>query len=1255
MFRGIISNDQQKLEEAEESFKANKYNQSQGIMEYPESTWEYILAFVRDVYSDRPDVSLCWWTESDLSSFLRIASDVWHHRLIILFVQTLSSLCFGPASATKAHEALYTNGPGLLSNLNWGTFFHAIHGYTEKLSLPDNSSMELSPLESNLLISLLRLAGVVVKFSVASRRVLCENQNYAALDSLFNLLNTRLQVDIKAALMNTIASFCAPPNDGFEIATYIWQYIEQSQIVPTMTEVQGDLQSYPVTFKTSETALSNKGLIYDLREIESSLKTYPETTAFLKLLKLLLLSADPIGADSVFDSLGVPNRVGGIRIYLDFVIEEVFMKVDERVFASPSERLHIISLCLEIVCLCLEKFDMGNVLSLLAEQRPESNIGTVMASNISGALRSLGLHPGFDIMCRLLSGSRFGLRIFRILDDFKGPIESEHYAILGIYSTLRIFYFVLESQTSFLGIIAPAFVAAKEALVVHLPSSMSGIDTHLAAQKSTIVRIGSLVNSSHDVLALLGIQVLSMLSKSPIFADVDLSEPTNRTNRMVGIFDSSEEKYQIVQGFSDRLSLDVNENRVQDEVFRGESHASSLSPFDRLLHPVGHCIRLAILDMLIYNVAARSYPSLAHYLLGFPSSYSDRGRKSYLAKNSSFAVIVNLLFQGEKSSQEGSYEVPFFVSHPILAEKCYHLIYLVCSDPLIGNQALRYLRNDCDFFVRQLNWFSPVEDTSSECASAEELTVRLHQCAWLLHTVALELQLASVTGQRSQSQRLLNLLFTTYDSNTRNSASAFEQPLTKTAGILLTFNLSEVPVYPLSLTGSIFNSVNLADFMRNDDRGTEIFDVHTLFLSLSSYVNHLENNGSLMQSGGRENAISAISDVMDYVLSSNKAHQVSSSRFHCLQSWCTLVRVSIKKYFDLLSSELRERRIFELLSSLLQRLGNEGTSLAISSCASQTVLALISRLEKDRLSRSMVEEDVIGTTMDSFNASILQGLLDGIQIPGSTSSMRGNYYSSLITFISFSNPEFSSKQNDRRSLKETANILSKLPNRFWEVICRDASDSERVWQTVAFATLSSLYHILNSGGESSHFQFHPLLNFITKRNFLGYFIRTLSQMDSNLLSIISNNTGEESENIRYVYETMMSFLLRISETKLGSDRLIEYGLLETLTDCRFLDQIPSSDLNLSRLGTLEGKEIYFSITNPAFELIALIISHYSLEYALVSKKVPLYFVKLGCIIFQFASFSHFIDSKNWKRKINDSRPKATEIDHQYTWLGRIEH
>ena len=1052
------------------------------------TAWESMLKMICGLYQGRPDSAVAWWTEPELAQFIRLAADVWTPRFLTQFLHMVAALSCGSNSANHAHHVLSSESTGSLGNVNWSTFFRTLNNYIERLSQTDNS-FELSQVESNLITAFLDVVAEVVKYNVTARRVLCENQNFRALDTLFYLLVSRLQIDLKASLFNTIAAFCSPPTEGLDISSHVWNYIEQSQII----------QVYNADGLNG--VKSTQGLLYDLTEVEVSLKTYPESFAFLNLLKMLIATSPKNSPDSIFDSLGMPNRNGGIRPYISFVIDEVFLNIDERPFANPEERSKITNICLDIFILCLERFDISNAISFLAQQ------GSVSSSGFS-PLKSLGLQPGFEILCRLFSGSRLMQKLISIIENSSSNLKDEC-SINSLYITLRIIYFGLQIQRSFLEQISPAIVEAKEAIVLQLPSSMTGLDSHLAVRKNAIIQIGAMINLDHDTIALLSVSIISLLSKSSIFAGVDPSEPFNKTNRLVGIFEHSQESNRILKGYSDRLQVEGVEVIGDFEQSSANDHREAMGLyFDpaNLKHSIGHNIRLEILDMLLWNISSKLYPNIGHFLLGITSNPGKSTSK--VSKISCLPVIVDLL-----QNDEDGFIKPFFITHPILAEKLYHLIYLICVDSKTSTQSLRFLRNDCDFFARQLSKFSPIEDTPDN-SNIEKLVVRQHQLAWLLKCIALELHITSISGQRSQSMKLLNLLFTTTGTQDRvaftASAQSFEQPLTMASGILHSLNLSENNLPPLDLSQTIFCWVDLAACMKCDERGTEIFDIPTLYAQLLSYVNQLESAGTIMQVGGRSAALEMVAQILDHIQAKNTAQTISSARFHGLQSWCYLIRIAIKGYFDLFSDEVRERRIFELLSTLLQKVGSNGISASVGTCVSQAVLALVSRLDQDRKIRYHYElSQSSDNQMDAFNSAIMQGILDGIQIPGSSSAMRGNYYSALVAFIGFLNPcEIHQGKKANGTIRETASIISRLPNRFWDILCGDASDSELSWQTVAFSTLAALCETVNYDHDKSSSQTHAMINYLVKRNSIGYFIRTITQSDDAILQAILSDNGK---------------------------------------------------------------------------------------------------------------------------------------------------
>ena len=108
-----------------------------------------------------------------------------------------------------------------------------------------------------------------------------------------------------------------------------------------------------------------------------------------------------------------------------------------------------------------------------------------------------------------------------------------------------------------------------------------------------------------------------------------------------------------------------------------------------------------------------------------------------------------------------------------VAEFCYKVVYLMCASRDLSTPTLRYLRNNHEYFFSQLvhlplnpDLLPPDDSEEGEVSSdvAMETTVHMkelslmHQQAWVLKSVAIELKMTSLSHQWSHTQRIVNLL-----------------------------------------------------------------------------------------------------------------------------------------------------------------------------------------------------------------------------------------------------------------------------------------------------------------------------------------------------------------------------------------------------------------------------------------------------------------------------------------------------------------
>lgn len=472
---------------------------------------ESLFLLIATIYRSAPDGGLKFWEEAvtdtsssahhaplagRLSAFLRWGSECRPLGMMRAYYEMVASLASGPQSATYAFEFLSTNeGPVSTNpsypsppsaNFSWGALFGALAFYTQ--NLPDRPAEagpnaegglgEMPPEEVPLLRSFVRLLRQIVAYSDVARATLYDNQRHRPIASLFALLGRPIPLELKASLLGAIAAFSRPGGTfGVEVARRTWAALETSQILPTLAVSEGRDARGGAGMGASRGPLSNEGGIFtELEEVEVPNKVYPESTAFVQLLNTLIhtpSSLSPvrrsveIDSQTIPDTLGAPHRPPGIDPYVHFVLDDILLKTSQREFADPRERWTVTETCLAFVEKCLRSYDLGPFLASAA-------IGA--SKTASGPLAQLVLHPGFDILTRILSGSELLETLLTIITAGYEAIEKD-LAGTEVFTTcmlrcLRIVKRVFELQAPFLEVVLPSLGES----AVHVSRSRSFLD-----------------------------------------------------------------------------------------------------------------------------------------------------------------------------------------------------------------------------------------------------------------------------------------------------------------------------------------------------------------------------------------------------------------------------------------------------------------------------------------------------------------------------------------------------------------------------------------------------------------------------------------------------------------------------------------------------------------------------------------------------------------------------------------------------------
>ncbi|KAJ1678539.1 hypothetical protein EV182_003850, partial [Spiromyces aspiralis] len=772
--------------------------------------------------------------------FLRWGMDSREQGMIRAYFDMLSSLSSGPESSRHAHEYMTMNdrpsaSVSKSSLCSWASLFGALEFYATRLTQATAEQQQQlgEPLpiipepEVALLCSFLRLLRQVALNSTTARISLYENQSYNAIASLFALLGCSVPVTLKAAIFNTLAAFCtlAPYEEHsdnarsatIEIARNIWEKLESAQALPTAgpnsgTGRAGTLQ---IGRSASSTLWQRRGgIAYELEELEAADETYPETRAFLGLLSSLIHTSPNAPALSDFDkdptlfslpspsiptNLGEQYRVPGINPYVGFVLDAIFMKVRDREYRSSLEKWAIISGCLDVAERSLATMDLSDFVIDGARPAPQSQ-AIQQSGGVRHALRVLVTHPGFEIAVRLLCGSRLLDELLSVIStdveqiNFTGN-EEGHLIRMSVLQALRILLRTLHIQKTLLQSVVPLLLNSNTQHILgfplNLPRSITTLDNLLVYRKDSVVRIAVLINATSNLdICLATVKILAILADSAAFSGVDnaangAGARLAPLNRLVSLIDNSEDSVRIMHGFINCLALSPGEGpeevaveAMASQVSRGLTNGLN----DTAPAAPAMAVRIAIMDLLIRNLSPeKTPPTISHWLLGFDLlKPSTTDLLTPDKRPTCFHAILNLL---PKSDRSGTIQddLSLVSNYSRLAERCYHLIYKLYSNPVTIDVVTRYLRNYGDFITDQVSAM-PTHITGFDSSGSVSWSIpykafsQLNAQAWLFRTVAFELHTASLSGMRRSVKKLAGLLTSSGSGHVADDSHVFSMP-----------------------------------------------------------------------------------------------------------------------------------------------------------------------------------------------------------------------------------------------------------------------------------------------------------------------------------------------------------------------------------------------------------------------------------------------------------------------------------------------
>ena len=1131
---------------------------------------ESLLEFVALVYRGRENAGL-ELLDPRRRSFLKFIYD---DRLSTLakraYFETLASLACGTKGAQSVYELL----AGFSTTLSWDWIFGAVDWYTAEFNqnAGRGSAAEISPDDLALLRSLLRVIRFVARYSPSARITLVDSAD--AVRRLFALLVTRIPKELKAPLLDCIGAFCLsdgiPEQQSANIPWQVWNFLETIQVVPKT--MQG-------------------GIIYDLDMIESKDETYPETLAFLRLLSTLFYpfvetareyilpwnspiqstlstQAIPCVVPEPLLAFGANNESPAVHRYLQYVLHEVFLKVPGRSFCFTGERWRMVDGCLDFMERALFSFDVEK-----------------LAPDKLDILKSVIAHPGFIVFSKILSGGAILSQMVQIVEEGVDAVNSGRHQtpffVSAILRVLRILLRTLDVQEHVLSTILPLLRRSKDAIVQHAIASQTftRLEELFLRVPTVIVAIADYINcTANDEVAYLSVRILYQLSNSTILTDSNTTisieskgiysaDDLSVGNRLVGILDQSAEINRIIAGYVNRLSTDDPEDEL----------AVASSTTDHW----GNGIRMAIADLFLRNILSfQKPPSVTHLLLGFNIHGNIRESEfrhprdwpANVQKTCIYTILELLrpqLVEVDEQNQQEEWMVgdfPLSMRHPSLVKKFYELLFYLCKEETTSGPTMRYLRYGDDFFHTQMfalpSTFA-IEDRSGT-PNATLVYSQLHQRAWLLKLVSLELHLASIHTEERHGRRLLGLLFAVpFEQESEMIDSLDDSGYPKILELLeeaLSIIPPSISVADIQSALKHFRHIQFSSYRVLDENGCEQYDLQALLNALKSHQSQLETSGALRTTDATEEVGAEMVQIMSRFQQQNEANEVQFARSHFVQAWKQVVGVTLNQLYNQIPLVFRERVLFGIIDCVLSKLSDDSIHPNERESLCETLLMSFTRLRQDRLTLEVVRNVSLPLTSASHGDAwalpakqflqYFDQMVQGAVSKESSFSSRGNLYAAIINLLQYVHPsEFERKyfrhanrlrnqggflMDDQMSVMTTVtsldetNLTSRLTHSnertqllsgfisvlktnldaFMGSLCGDATmESSDVWRTIAFMTMDALIILCRVAGAKSHWEM--ICGYLKRHNVLRHLVQELKSADDKKIieTLVSSSAG----------------------------------------------------------------------------------------------------------------------------------------------------
>lgn len=622
-----------------------------------------------------------------------------------------------------------------------------------------------------------------------------------------------------------------------------------------------------------------------------------------------------------------------------------------------------------------------------------------------------------------------------------------------------------------------------------------------------------------------------------------------------------------------------------------------------------------IMQLLIDNIS-RPAPNITHFLLRFDlDSPVERTVLQPKFNYSCLKVILDILETLPKPD-----------INCLLHEFGFQLLYELCSDPLTSGPTVDLLSTKkYHFFVKHLDniCVAPLPKRNS----TQPLRISsLHQRAWLLKLLALELHMGNVTSSSHREvcnnivAHLFGLRETAYDNDYKNLLPTLQNSPEDTASRAIGRNkvlelleiiqfrspdttMKHSEVLSHTKFGPVADDIlgNPATYEKGgvyyySERGDRLIDLNAFRDTLWQKCNFDNPQLSFFGSEVELNEVrNTVQQLLRWAYKHNKNLEEQAAQLHMLTGWSQVVEISASRRIS--SMENRAEILFQLLDASLNASSSPDCSLKMALILTQVSITCMAKLRDERfISPSVLNSDtvscldVIMTKRLSNGAchSILYKIMMSVLRHDTSEALRRRQYTLLLSYFQYCqhilDPDVPTTVLQSLLMDEQENgdlDLEKIDQDQAELARANLSIIRKEAQSILDLAIKDATQGSESGKMMALFVLDALICIDHDKFFLSQlqsrgFLRSCLMSISNVSSKDSMHSIDPLQRL-CALEAELALLLRMSHKygKSGAQIIFSMGAFEHISSCMTHNlQIKG---NLRNSNTSFGKDSFSDI------------------------------------------------------------------------------